>query len=225
MCETGNWRLMSEWVNSSFWQVRQHLRHEAHSTAVSRQHVHKIHIANISATRTTSSPSLNKNILTSAALFSKDDKCKLLQDSQTFFLDLLMIYWEKQKVIWCVRWEECCGRSDTGTGVRPVLFNGRRHFWLKASCWELPLSTYANLETAHTHINLFLLRYTHINSMYEVRVVYMQRVKAYQRGVLSITQSRATKAKTEGKNSRSALHGTMGRTFIRTVLERVNPGG
>lgn len=68
-----------------------------------------------------------------------------------FLLDPLMIYWEKQKVIWCVRWEECCWRSDMGTGVRPVLFSGRRHFWLKAACcWELPLSTYANLETAYT---------------------------------------------------------------------------
>lgn len=59
-------------------------------------------------------------------------------------LEPLMIYWEKEKVIWCVRWEEGCVRSDMGTGVRPVLFNGRRHFWLT-------LSTYANLETAHTH--------------------------------------------------------------------------
>ncbi len=91
-CVSGNWRLMSECMNFSFWQVRQHLKHGAHSTAVSRQHVHEIHIANISATRTTSSSALNKNILTSAALFSKDDKCKLPPDSPTFsepFDDLL----------------------------------------------------------------------------------------------------------------------------------------
>lgn len=74
-----------------------------------------------------------------------------------------------------------------------------------------------------TH-NLFLLRFTHTSSMYEVRVVYMQQVKAYHRGVLSITQSRATKAKTKDENSESALLGAMGRTFIGTVLEKVNPG-
>lgn len=78
-----------------------------------------------------------------------------------FFLDPLMIYWEKQKVIWCARWEERCWRSDMGAGVRPVLFNGRRHFWLKASCWEPTLSTYANLKKAHPHINPFLLVRAH----------------------------------------------------------------
>lgn len=152
---------MSEWMNFSFWQVRQHLKHGVRSAAVSRQHVHKIHIANISATRMSSS-ARNTNILTSAALFRKDDKCKLLPDSLTFFfLDPLMIYWVKQKVIWCARWEERCWRSDMGAGVRPVLFNGRRHFWLKASRWEPTLSTYANLKKAHPHINPFLLVRAH----------------------------------------------------------------
>lgn len=180
-CVSGIWRLMSERMNFSFWQVRQHLKHGAHSTAVSRQHVHKIHIANNSATGTTSSSALNKNIHTSAALFSKDDKCKLPPDSPTFFWTLWWFIGEKQKVIWCVRWEECCGRSDMGTGVRPVLFNGRRHFWLKAACWEPPLRTCANLETAHTHINPFLIRYTHRQQQH-VWAVYMQQVKACERG-------------------------------------------
>lgn len=51
-----------------------------------------------------------------------------------------------------------------GTGVGPVLFNGQKHFWLKAADWEPPLNTYANLETVHTHINPFLIRYTHITA-------------------------------------------------------------
>lgn len=55
------------------------------------------------------------------------------------------------------------------------------------------------------------------NSTYEVRAVYTQRVKAYQRAVLSLMQSRATKAKTEKKES--ALLSTMGGTFIMTVWE------
>lgn len=98
-----------------------------------------------------------------------------------FFWTLWWFIGEKQKVIWCVRWEECCGRSDMGTGVRPVLFNGRRHFWLKAACWEPPLRTCANLETAHTHINPFLIRYTHRQQQH-VWAVYMQQVKACERG-------------------------------------------
>lgn len=48
----------------------------------------------------------------------------------------------------------------------------------------------------------------------------MKSVKAYQRGVLSITQCRATKVKTKRKNS--TLFCTVGGTSIRTVLEKVN---
>ncbi len=52
----------------------------------------------------------------------------------------------------------------------------------------------------------------------------MQQVEAYQRGVLFTAQSRAAKAKTEEKNSDSALLSTMGRTFIKAVLQKVNTG-
>lgn len=103
-----------------------------------------------------------------------------------------------------------------GTGVRPglnVLFNERRHFWLKAACGELPQSTYANLETTHTHINPFLLRYTH-NTMYEVKVVHMQQVKAYQSGILSCNTEHSDKDKNSREElTNSMLHGSMGRTY------------
>lgn len=85
-------------------------------------------------------------------LFSASMTNANFQQTPQLFLDLLMIYWEKQKVIWCARWEEWC---RVGTGVRPVLFNGRKHFWLKAADWEPPLSAYANLETAHSHTHFW----------------------------------------------------------------------
>lgn len=106
-----------------------------------------------------------------------------------------------------------------GTGVgRPM---DGDIFWLKAACWEPPPSTYANLETAHINLFSSRIQFAHINGTYEVRVVYMQQVKAYQRGVLCITQSRATKAKAEEK---TALLGTVGRTFNKTFLKKVTPG-
>lgn len=131
---------MREWMNLGFCQVRRR--------AAASRHVHEIHIANISATATTAtffSPLLWKKLINKTSshqllsFFSKDDKCKkkkkqLLADSLNFLLDPLMIYWGKQKVIWCVRWEESCRRSDMGAGVRPgsnVLLNELRHFWLK----------------------------------------------------------------------------------------------
>lgn len=76
---SGNWSLMSERVNSGFWQARQHLKHGANSSTACRQHVHKIHITNNSGPRTTSSSALNKKHMHTSVAFSQQRR--RMQDS------------------------------------------------------------------------------------------------------------------------------------------------
>ena len=100
-------------------------------------------------------------------LFSKKMTNANFHQTPQLFLDPVMIYWGKQKVIWWERWEECCGRSDMGNGVRPglnVLLNELRHFWLKAACWDSPLSTYANQLKQLSHTSIYFCSDAHIHT-------------------------------------------------------------
>ncbi len=117
-------------------------------------------------------------IVSLVALFSKDDNCKLPAASPTFS-GPLVIYWEEQKTYLVSEI-----KSDMGSGVRHLLFNGQRHIGLRAACWDQLLLLSSNSSQIHksTSDQIYALC-----STYEVSVVYIQQVKAYQRGVLSIT--------------------------------------
>lgn len=135
MCVSRNWRLLTEWAKVSFWQVGQHQKHGANSTAVSRQHVRKNpYLQHFS---------LNKNISLHFKQTHPNFSCSFTTEMTNAnfcwnpnFLWTLDDLFGKNRALFVGRDETRAGRGVIWALLRGLCSVDENTLVFRASCWE-----------------------------------------------------------------------------------------